>query len=78
MLSAGRTSFCRVHHDGSEIAVTLSVGYASTSNLDVDDEMDLVGLADEALYKAKRQGRNVAVAATAPGSGLVPFASQDS
>ena len=45
------------------IPVTASVGAASYPEHDVSSASDLVGLADEALYAAKRAGRDrVAVA----------------
>jgi diguanylate cyclase (GGDEF)-like protein len=48
--------------DGVDVVVTLSAGYATTDE-SVDDAMDLVAMADEALLVAKRMGRNRAVAA---------------
>ena len=62
-----------VHHqvvevNGVGVSVTLSVGFGSTHNLTVEDAMDLVAQADEALLTAKRMGRNRAVAALAVGA----------
>jgi two-component system, cell cycle response regulator len=53
------------HADGTVIDVTVSVGFASTSDLAVEDEMDLVAQADSALFRAKRIGRNRTVSASA-------------
>jgi diguanylate cyclase (GGDEF)-like protein len=54
-----------VEVNGVGVSVTLSVGFGSTNNLTVEDAMDLVAQADEALLTAKRMGRNRAVAALA-------------
>lgn len=45
------------NHEGQIIKVTLSVGIASTSK-QIKDDTELLKLADEALYRAKREGRN--------------------
>jgi diguanylate cyclase (GGDEF)-like protein len=44
-------------------AVTISIGIAGTEQA-VESTTDLVALADEALYRAKREGRNRVVGAT--------------
>ncbi|CAN5428773.1 GGDEF domain-containing protein [soil metagenome] len=41
-----------------EIPVTLSVGVAAIPDLTLEQPLELVGSADEALYDAKRSGRN--------------------
>jgi diguanylate cyclase (GGDEF)-like protein len=56
-----------VQVEGTELSVTISVGFASTDDVPVEDAMDLVERADEALLTAKRTGRNRAVAAAAIG-----------
>ena len=38
--------------------ITLSAGVASTENNNVSNAIELVGLADKAVYKAKKEGRN--------------------
>ena len=38
--------------------ITLSAGVASTENNNVSNAIELVGLADKAVYKAKNEGRN--------------------
>jgi two-component system, cell cycle response regulator len=51
-----------VVHDGEqEVRVTISVGATAYPELDVADEIALVGLADRALYRAKDAGRNQVV-----------------
>lgn len=47
----------RFSFDGTEIAVTVSIGIA-TSPDDAKTKEELIGRADDALYQAKRQGRN--------------------
>ena len=45
------------------IPTTVSIGVASTENIDVSSPEDLLQAADEALYKAKQGGRNKVVVA---------------
>ncbi|AOR63809.1 GGDEF domain-containing protein [Pectobacterium wasabiae] len=45
-------------HDGREIHFTTSIGVAIFSQYEGGNIYDLIGLADEQLYKAKTQGRN--------------------
>lgn len=45
-----------------EFTVTVSLGFGSTARVDVENVMALVDAADEALYSAKRMGRNLAQA----------------
>lgn len=50
--------------DGASVAVTVSIGIAALPHPDVDRVERLIDLADEALYRAKSEGRNrVAIAA---------------
>jgi diguanylate cyclase (GGDEF)-like protein len=50
-----------VHHEGQGLCVTISIGVASIFK--TNDEMveDLIAHADEALYRAKHNGRNCVV-----------------
>ena len=50
-------------YDGVRIPVTVSVGVGSVPGLGVASAGDLVSRADEAMYRAKRGGRNRVVAA---------------
>lgn len=65
----------RLHWNGQEITVTVSIGIASLPHQFVQVPEDLVidifARADEALYEAKRQGRNRVVQHVATGSGAL-------
>ncbi len=50
-------------YNGVELKVTVSVGVAAVSDVGMKDPMELVGAADDALYQAKRQGRNRVITA---------------
>jgi two-component system cell cycle response regulator len=45
-------------HADTKIPVTISVGVAGLPAIDVEEPQHLIAAADEALYKAKRAGRN--------------------
>ena len=45
-------------YDGQPIRVTISVGVAGTPNASVQSPADLIAVADEMMYEAKRSGRN--------------------
>jgi diguanylate cyclase (GGDEF)-like protein len=49
---------------GKPIPVTISLGIASLPDPDISDAMTLISAADDALYQAKRAGRNRAIART--------------
>jgi diguanylate cyclase (GGDEF)-like protein len=55
-------------YNGTDIKVTVSVGVASVNegHGTMRDPVELVGAADDALYQAKRHGRNRVVAAGKP------------
>ncbi len=44
--------------DGRLIPVTISIGVAAYPYASVQNGTELIGIADEALYEAKRTGRN--------------------
>ena len=52
--------------DGERVALTLSAGVAAIPELVVDDWKGLVDLADQALYAAKRSGRNRTLLSAGP------------
>jgi diguanylate cyclase (GGDEF)-like protein len=47
----------RVHHDGRDLSLTMSIGIAEYP-APAKSADDLLKLADVALYQAKREGRN--------------------
>ena len=49
--------------------VTVSLGVATMAPSDASSHADLLAAADEALYQAKREGRNRCVSASALGAG---------
>jgi len=50
--------------ENKTIPVAISVGVAAFPELNFDDPLELIGAADEALYEAKRSGRNRVVLKT--------------
>ena len=51
----------QVVHDGTPIAVTISVGVATCPADEIADATDLIAAADRALYRAKQRGRDCVV-----------------
>jgi diguanylate cyclase (GGDEF)-like protein len=45
-------------HDGNKLPVTISAGVAAYPEVDAKNSTELIAAADEALYEAKRTGRN--------------------
>jgi diguanylate cyclase (GGDEF)-like protein len=45
-------------HEGTRVSVTISVGVAALPEFPAEDGLQLIAAADEALYEAKRTGRN--------------------
>ncbi len=45
-------------HEGTRMPITISVGVAAFPELQIETPEQLIGAADEALYQAKRTGRN--------------------
>jgi diguanylate cyclase (GGDEF)-like protein len=55
----------RFAHGGHDLSITVSVGVAGVSDVGMRLAADLIAAADEALYEAKRNGRNRVVSAPA-------------
>ena len=45
-------------HEGHKLPITISVGVAAYPEVDAKTSTELISAADEALYEAKRTGRN--------------------
>ena len=64
-----RHASAQFHHEHRSIALTASVGIASTDQCAIATPRDLYVAADDALYQAKRQGRDRAITkASSPSS----------
>jgi diguanylate cyclase (GGDEF)-like protein len=50
-------------YNNKPMKVTVSVGVAAVPDMGMREMVELIGFADEALYRAKRQGRNQVVSA---------------
>ncbi|MDB4993011.1 MAG: hypothetical protein JWM74_443 [Myxococcaceae bacterium] len=53
-------------YEGQRVPVTVSIGVSATPEIDVETSTELIGSADEALYEAKRSGRNRVILKQAP------------
>jgi diguanylate cyclase (GGDEF)-like protein len=53
-------------HEGARLPVTISIGVAAHPDLQIETATDLITAADEALYEAKRSGRNRVVLKQSP------------
>jgi len=57
----------RFEHEGTRMQITISVGVAASPDLPVETPEQLIAAADEALYQAKRTGRNRVLLKHGPG-----------
>jgi diguanylate cyclase (GGDEF)-like protein len=48
----------KIHNNGSAVQTTVSLGVASSTQVDKGTLEDLIQISDEALYQAKADGRN--------------------
>lgn len=66
-------SLLEIKHETTEVVgsqyVTTSIGVATLVPSEPGEEARIIGMADQALYRAKDQGRNTIVAANGPESG---------
>jgi len=53
-------------YNGVDIKVTVSVGVAAVPEVGMKEPQELIGAADDALYQAKRQGRNRVISGNTP------------
>jgi len=53
------------NYSGIDLKMTVSVGVAAVTDVGMRDMLELIGHADDALYQAKRQGRNRVIIAGA-------------
>ena len=58
----------KMEYGGQPLRITVSVGVSAVFDTSMRGIIDLIGSADDALYKAKRQGRNRVVTADKPPS----------
>ena len=53
----------KIEHEDAHFTITVSIGVSVLTDVGVRDALSLIGHADEALYEAKRSGRNKVVSA---------------
>jgi diguanylate cyclase (GGDEF)-like protein len=58
-----RVEALRIGHGGTDLKMTVSVGVAAVADVGMREMLELIGVADDALYQAKRQGRNRVISA---------------
>ncbi len=58
-----RVEALTLDYNGTAIRMTISVGVSAVADVGIREMLELVGIADDALYQAKRQGRNRVIAA---------------
>jgi diguanylate cyclase (GGDEF)-like protein len=53
----------RIEFGGAQVKMTISVGVSAVADVGMREMQELIGIADDALYQAKRQGRNRVITA---------------
>lgn len=48
----------KIHNNGSPVQTTVSLGVASSTQVEMETLEDLIQISDQALYQAKADGRN--------------------